>query len=163
MTTRGWWAGTTVWVACLATSGCGDPVSNSGTGTDGGATSFVANYTGNYRGTRMQTTPTVLTTQEMDPGYNIVASDAGSGAVLFQVTTTCSFRAVSRGAFLGVESGQRCVGFPGRTGQFTTTGGTAQRDGAELTLTVSGDYVGSTADGQPSAGVYTWTYTGTPR
>ena len=154
------WAGA-AGVACFAASGCGAP--DSGTGTDTGASSFVANYSGTYRATRMQTTPSVSTTQEMDPGYNIVASDAGGGAVLFQVTTTCSFRAVSRGAFLAVESGQRCVGFPGRTGQFTTTGGTAQRDGTRLTLTVSGDYIGSTDDGRPSAGVYTWIYTGTPR
>jgi len=170
-TTRGGWWAAVAGAACLAMVRCGDAVANGGgtdagvdvgAGPDAGASSFVGAYGGSYRATRMQTAPSARTTQENEPAYNILMADAGGGVVLLHVTESCSFRATPSGTILSVEVGRRCVGFPGRSGTFTPTGGTAQRDGNELTLTVAGDYA-TTLDGQATSGLYTWTYTGRPR
>lgn len=144
-------------IACGSTS-TPSPDEATDASTDVPSSSFGGAYSGGYRATRMRTAPSVETTQEDEPAYNIAALATTPDRVTFQVTSTCALSGTSSGVLSTLDVGQRCVGFAGRSAQFTVRGGSAQLDGAELTLSVTGEY---SASGE--MGTYTWRYVGRRR
>ncbi|MFO0605038.1 MAG: hypothetical protein U0324_17795 [Polyangiales bacterium] len=144
-------------IACGDTAGAPGPDA-ADAAIDVVTTSFAGAYMGGYRATRMRAAPSAETTQEDEPAYNIAAVVTAPGRATFQVTETCAFVGTTSGAISTLEVGQRCTGFAGRSAQFTVRGGSAQLDGAGLTLTVTGDY---SASGE--SGTYTWRYVGRRR